>query len=60
MVDEAATHYSAVINAHTLGMRFLNDTFGDSGRPRAIWQVDPFGHSREMAYLFSQDSLFTF
>ncbi len=54
MVDEATTHYSAVIDSHTLGMRFLQDNFGDCGRPLAIWQIDPFGHSREMANLFSQ------
>ncbi|XP_067938019.1 lysosomal alpha-mannosidase-like [Watersipora subatra] len=54
MNDEAGTHYNAIIDQHTRGVSFLNKTFGECGRPRVAWQIDPFGHSKEQASLFAQ------
>ncbi len=54
MNDEAATHYNSIIDQHSLGAEFLRDQFGECGRPKVGWQIDPFGHSREQASLLAQ------
>lgn len=54
MNDEAAATYVDIIDQMTLGLKFLNETFGSCASPRAVWQVDPFGHSREQGSLFSR------
>lgn len=54
MSDEAGTHYNSIIDHHSLGAEFLNNKFGDCGRPKVGWQIDPFGHSREHASLQAQ------
>jgi lysosomal alpha-mannosidase len=54
MHDEATTHYNSIIDQHSLGAEFLRDQFGECARPKIAWQIDPFGHSREVASLFAQ------
>ncbi|XP_002133316.2 lysosomal alpha-mannosidase [Drosophila pseudoobscura] len=54
MNDEAAVNYQGVIDQFTVGLKFLNETFGACARPRVGWQIDTFGHSREQAAIFAQ------
>ncbi|XP_040069731.1 lysosomal alpha-mannosidase-like [Ixodes scapularis] len=54
MNDEASTLYTDVVDQMTLGHRWINATFGPCALPRAVWQLDPFGHSKEQAALFGQ------
>lgn len=54
MNDEAAVTYHSTIEQMTLGLKFLNETFGQCGHPKVGWQIDPFGHTNEQASLFAQ------
>ncbi|KAG5862675.1 hypothetical protein JTB14_006632 [Gonioctena quinquepunctata] len=54
MNDEACVNYQSTINQFTWGLRLLNDSLGECGRPKIGWQIDPFGHSREQASIFKQ------
>lgn len=54
MNDEATVNYQSTIEQMTLGLKFLNQTFGNCGHPKVGWQIDPFGHTNEQASLFAQ------
>ena len=54
MNDEAITHYNAIIDQMTVGLRFVEENFGPEARPRIAWHIDPFGHSSGMATLLAQ------
>jgi lysosomal alpha-mannosidase len=61
MNDEATTYYKDIIDQQNHGLKFILEEIGECARPRAAWQIDPFGHSREQASLFAQfgfDGLF--
>jgi hypothetical protein len=60
MNDEGITHYNSIIDQHSLGAEFLRDQFGECGRPKLGWQIDPFGHSRQVASLFAHVSSFKY
>ncbi len=59
MNDEASTHYNSIIDQHSLGAEFLRNEFGECGRPKIGWQIDPFGHSREQASLLARVRFFS-
>ncbi|KAB0792238.1 hypothetical protein PPYR_14197 [Photinus pyralis] len=54
MNDEGAVHYQPTIDQFTFALKFLKDTFGECALPKVAWQIDPFGHTREMASMFAQ------
>ena len=53
MNDEAASHYTAMLEQNGLGLQWLRHHFGECGRPHGAWQIDPFGHSKTQAELFA-------
>ena len=61
MNDEATVHYTAMIQQLSLGVGYLSELFGECGHPLIGWQIDPFGHSKVQAEIFSKsqfDGLF--
>ena len=54
MADEAAVDYVSMIDQHTTGFEFINAKIDPDYYPMIGWQIDPFGHSREIASLFAE------
>ena len=50
MHDEASPYYVEMVDQTTRGHQFIKQNFGDAGRPRGTWQIDPFGHSNTQAW----------
>jgi alpha-mannosidase len=51
MHDEAAPHFSAMVDQTAYGHQFLKKEFNVT--PRIGWQIDPFGHSSTQGSLLS-------
>ena len=54
MNDEAATHYTSIIDNMETGLNWLVDNLGECAVPDIAWQIDPFGHSKEQAKIFAE------
>ena len=52
--DEAVSHYAAMIDQSTLGFRFVKSELRSCSQPAVAWQLDLFGHGREINSLFAQ------
>jgi len=52
MNDEAVPIYYSMIDQMTLGHEFLQNAFGDAGKPTIGWHIDPFGHSNVQSTLY--------
>ncbi len=46
--DEAVSHYAAMIDQCTLGFRFVKSELRTCSQPAVAWQLDLFGHGREI------------
>lgn len=54
MADEAVTHYRDLVSQLQLGHQWVRDYLPTRGKPiRVGWQIDPFGATSTMGYLFS-------
>ena len=56
MHDEASPFYVEMIDQTTRGHQFLNANFGEHGRPKGTWSIDPFGHSNTNAWLLGAEA----
>ena len=55
VIAVSSKQYHVVIASYNclLGLRFILENFGEEARSRTAWQIDPFGHSSEMATIFA-------
>ena len=51
--DEACPNYADILLNFEMGHDFVRQEF-DGLVPKIGWQLDPFGHSEVMAYLFAE------